>query len=349
MRFGRVEMIGPGAADSGVLERALTASGFVVGGSATVGLWCFDVSGEPSAEAVVALRALRKRCDAVALVGTGIENCPSWPERVSRWSTVVDPDGGLALFAVASGLHDDDPDASGLPELSAWVEESADAAASVELAGRDTVERLTGLRVGSAAVRTWAGGAIHSGFRELAAAGAREAAALRSGDVATFTRWFRHSTAGFEEAVVGAAAGQAAHLQSTATIGLRRYDRNGDPVPSASAPVPPVPWRDRGWGAEDAVIVLIGASSGLGVGRLAAGSMAAWFPGAAALIVAALLGVAVAAGAVALRRRVLLRNQARAWVVETVADARARTEWRVAAMLGGVEPAVAARVRRATG
>ena len=38
--------------------------------------------------------------------------------------------------------------------------------------------------------------------------------------------------------------------------------------------------------------------------------------------------------------------KARAWVAEAVADARARTEWRTAALLNAVEPVVAAQVRR---
>ncbi|MFT3898643.1 MAG: hypothetical protein QM728_00135 [Gordonia sp. (in: high G+C Gram-positive bacteria)] len=341
-RFGRVVLAGPGANDSAVLERVLVAEGFAVsdGGPAAVGLWCFDVAADPPS--VVDVRRLAQRCDAVALVGCGIEDCPTWPARVERWCDDLDPHGALPVFAVALGLPGDGP--SGVDELLAWADEQSTACAAAKLSRRDSAERLTGLRVGSAAVRTWAGGAIHTGFRELAAVGGREAAVLRAGDVDAFTRWLRTAVDDFETRVVDAAAGHAQHLRATATVGLDAHERQGPPPGPARTPVP---WPGRGWGAEDAVIVVLGASSGLGIGRLVAGSMSGWLPGWWALLLATLLGVAVAGGVVALRRRVALRGQARAWVAEVVADARARTEWRVAALLSGVEPAVVARVRRA--
>ena len=354
---GRTGVAGSGETNLSVVSRALAAEGFVVetaggagggGAEGVVGLWLFPVGAEIGAGQAAYVHRLRRRCDAVALVAVGIEDCPTWPDRAMTASRVLDPDGRLPVFAVALGLADrGDAVASGFDDLVGWIIAESDGRAAVELARRTTAERLTGLRLGSAAVRTWAGGRIHAGFRELASAGQEAAMELRVGDVERFVHWLRCSSADLERDLVGAVGEQAAHIQATALVGLAAYDRAADPRPAGPAPSMAVSWQRRTWGAEDAVLVLIGASSGLGVGRLAAGSMAGLIPGGAAVLAALLIGLGVATAAVALRRRVLLRGQARAWVAEVLADARARTEWRVAAMLTGVEAAAAAAVRRA--
>ena len=348
-RLGRVVVAG---GKSAVLCDAVAREGFVVDGSSVavgvVGLCCFDVALDVGPATVELFRSLRERCDVVALVGVGIEDCPQWPARCAAVSGALDPVGAAPLFAVALTLaQDGDAQGSGLGALIAWVGDEAAGIAGVEMTRRSAAERLTGLRVGSAAVRTWAGSRIHAGFRELVTVGQGAATRLRSGDVDRFGAWVRYSTAALEDRLVHLVAEQVAHLQATALVGLGPYSCAADPRPIVPAPTrSTVDWPGRSWGAEDAVLVLIGASSGLAAGRFVSGSLADWVPGWAAALVVALIGVGVAAVAVTLRRRVILRNQARAAMAEVVADARARTEWRVAAMLNGVEPAVAARVRR---
>lgn len=359
-RFGRVVVVGAPGADAAVLRGALAEQGFVVasdGGPAAVGLCCVDLSADDDADSAGSdaddstarrIRELRAGCHAQAIVAVGIEDCSQWPARIAALVATADPDGAVAAFAVALRVADGgDAAASGLPELVEWVVERSDAVAAIELRRRAAAERLSGLRVGSAAVRSWAGGRIHAAFRELAAAGQEAAAGVRTGDAAGFAAWVRRSADDLERRLVGAVAEQTAHLRATALVGLQTYAPGADPM--APPPGPPMPgpgWHRRAWGAEDAVIVLLGASSGLGVGRLVAGSISGWIPGWATVVCAVLIGLGVACGAVALRRRVVLRNRARAWVAEVVADARARTEWRTAALLNAVEPAVATQVRR---
>lgn len=355
-RWSRVALAGPAAPDGpdrAVVVAALAGRGLRVQERQAPGtvVWFFDVGADPPDAEVVF--GGRDRSALVAFVGVGIEECPDWPARLTRWSATSAASARLPLFAVALGIAGVSGADSGLADLVDWVDEESAARAAREVSRGDAAERLAGLRVGSSAIRAWAGGRIHSGFRELAAAGATEAAALRPADVAVFSRWLSESAAAFEQRVVGAVAGQTAHLWATALVGCGPVAAAGQgprvPVPAPaveSPPARPVHWSPRGWGAEDAVIVLLGASTGLGIGRLAAGSLAGWIPGWTALALAVAIGLGVAAGAVGLRRRVLLRNQARTWAGEVVADARARTEWRVAALVNGAEPAVAARVRR---
>ncbi|GED96144.1 hypothetical protein nbrc107697_01830 [Gordonia crocea] len=351
-RFGRVVVAGADGPPPDVLVEAFADDGFAVesvesGGDGVVGLCCFDV-GESAAPALVeSVRALRRRCGAVALVGTGLTACPTWPTRIADAARVLDPDGVLPVFALALDVaaRGERP-ASGLPELLDWVGEESDARAGAELSRRATAERLSGLRVGSAAVRSWAGGHIHGAFREVAFQAQDAAASLRARDVPAYTGWLRQCCAAVEQRLVVGVAEQAAHLQAVALVGLRAYDPVDDPRPAAPPAAAPQ-WPRRAWGAEDAVLVLIGASSGLGVGRLVAGSLSGWISPWTAVALAVVLGVSVAAGAVALRRRVLLRAQARSWAGEVIADARARTEWRVAGMLNAVEPTATARIRRA--
>jgi hypothetical protein len=360
-RFGRVAVVGSPGPDAAVLTSALDAEGFAVAsddGPAAVGLFCVDLSLSPAScfddggpqesAAKRGIGELRSRCDAVAIVGVGLECCQQWPARIAALAQAADPDGGAAVFAVALRVADaGDAAASGLPELVEWAVERSDAVAAVELSRRAAAERLSGLRVGSAAVRSWAGGAVHAGFRELAAAGQEAAAAVRTADSARLVEWITRSADDVERSLVAAVAEQTAHLRATVLVGLQAYGPTADPMPPPpTRPSAGMDWHRRAWGAEDAVIVLLGVSSGLGVGRLVAGSISGWIPGWMAVVCAVLIGLAVAFGAVALRRRVVLRARARVWVAQAVADARARTEWRTAALLNAVEPVVAAQVRR---
>lgn len=333
---------------------ALAAEGFNVAaeaGLAAVGLYFVDLADAGAKPSTMArgLADLRACCDAVAIVGVGLEDCPQWPTRIAEIAAAADPDCAAAVFAVALRVAaTGDASASGVPELVEWAVERSDSVAGTELTRRAAAERLSGLRVGSAAVRSWAGGAVHAGFRDLATVGQEAAAGVRIAEAAGFTAWIARSAENLEHGLLAAVAEQTDHLRATALVGLQAYGPSADPLPSPPVrPTAKTGWHRRAWGAEDAVIVLLGVSSGLGVGRLVAGSISGWIPGWAALVCAVLIGLGVACGAVALRRRVVLRGRARAWVAEVVGDARARTEWRTAALLNAVEPAVAAQVRRA--
>ncbi|HNP56388.1 MAG TPA: hypothetical protein PKG94_05380, partial [Gordonia sp. (in: high G+C Gram-positive bacteria)] len=330
-RFGRVAVAGSPGPDAAVLTSALDVEGFAVAsddGPAAVGLYCVDLSvgpascfddgGPQESAAKQGISELHSRCDAVAIVGVGLERCQQWPARIAALARAADPDGGAAVFAVALRVADaGDAAASGVPELVEWAVERSDAVAAVELSRRAAAERLSGLRVGSAAVRSWAGGTVHAGFRELAAAGQEAAAGMRTTEAARFVEWITRSADGLERSLVAAVAEQTAHLRATALVGLQAYSPTADPTPSPpQRPSSGMDRHRRAWGAEDAVIVLLGVSSGLGVGRLVAGSISGWIPGWMAVICAVLIGLAVAGGAVALRRRVVLRARARAWVAE---------------------------------
>ena len=99
---------------------------------------------------------------------------------------------------------------------------------------------------------------------------------------------------------------------------------------------------------EDAMVLLLGASTGIGIGRLLVAPLSSvhtlqWIAMPAAL----LIGVAVAIWVIRMRRGATLRTQLRTWVNDVLADVRARTERRVAMQLTEAESRIGGQVMRA--
>ena len=96
------------------------------------------------------------------------------------------------------------------------------------------------------------------------------------------------------------------------------------------------------------MLLLIGASTGIGIGRLAVAPLASvhtlqWISMPAAL----LLGLAVAVWVIRMRRAATVRAQVRTWVNDVLADVRARVERRVAMQLTEAESRIGGQVLRA--
>ncbi|MGW0035281.1 hypothetical protein [Gordonia sp. NPDC003376] len=107
----------------------------------------------------------------------------------------------------------------------------------------------------------------------------------------------------------------------------------------------PLPTGRRG--AEDALVVLIGASTGLGVGRLAVAPMASvqtlqWI----SMPLTLALGVAAAIWVIRVRRATVRRTDLRGWSLDVLADTRGRLEHRVAMRVAAAESRLAGQIGR---
>ncbi|MDF0529896.1 hypothetical protein P0W64_17845 [Tsukamurella sp. 8F] len=118
------------------------------------------------------------------------------------------------------------------------------------------------------------------------------------------------------------------------------------PVPDVRVPAPAPPRQDRRR-AEDAALLLVGASAGLGLGRALTvpldlvGSLRV-----AALPVSLVLGLVCAVWLLRVRRRAAARSARRAWAVDAVAAARQRTEHEIVAALVAAESAASLALAR---
>lgn len=315
----------------------------------------------------------------VALVCNHIDVFWDWPVLLRKCRDEVDPLRLCAVFAVTSAAADEP--ASGIAALVDWLhdESTHDEPATIRRAGltaaasalrtvvpdapdvvalrrrrvvltadrdRGRADRLAALRAGVADCRAVSASSTHARLRGLS-----EEAVVRADRVATrrdaahLSAWV---TAQIESCVRSATDHLGAQLDRIAAVALLGIDARPDPLGRTAGVAPsaralPGPGRV----ADDALVMMFGASTGLGVGRLVASQLAGvglvgWVSTAATAVV----GLAIALWVVRTRRQAALRTAMRSWVGQTCADARGRIDQLTAMALNDAESRVSAAITR---
>ena len=253
----------------------------------------------------------------------------------------------------------------------------------VESRDRGRVDRLGSVRAGLARVRTESAGATQDGIRALSATASARCSTLTARTVDDYVDWLAREGDDLTVRIDQAAQDGIGEVASTALIGTdvaepnqpdpsqpdpNRHDAeptsdpadtagqffdepllsSSDATPTPSTPTPfqrEVPTGRRG--AEDVLMVVVGASSGLGLGRLIVTPMAQvqtlqWISMPLTLI----LGVAVAGLVIRVRRAATLRNEMRSWTSDALAEIRARIDQRVSMRIGAAEPRMTGQLGR---
>jgi hypothetical protein len=351
-----------------------------------VGLFLIDPVAVVDAEDVRRLTELRSHAAAVALVCTRIDAFWDWPDALYASRELLDPDRRLPVFAVtAAGALDGDHGASGLPDLVAWIREqlSADAESLQRLASdsktqaaidsvraeiradesagiarerelmvgrrdRGRIDRLHAVRVAAGRLRADLLAAVHSDSRAFGEAVAREVDRMR-GRSDGFELWFRGQVERRAARVRRNLAHELAAWEGIALAGLEDASAaaDADPLDMRSRPLPCRPVPTTAIRREDLMVVMLGASAGLGLGRLVVAPMAAvdtlqWV----SMPLSLLLGFLVAGIVVRERRLAAARARLRGWAQDAVAELRAVLEQEVVAAIGAAESTLAGRIGR---
>ncbi|MEO9326328.1 hypothetical protein [Gordonia aurantiaca] len=350
-----------------------------------IALIVVDPSSSVGEEEKALLDAARARVGTVALVCSRIDAFWEWPRTVREHRRLLDPFGTVPLFGVsAAAALGGAVDESGVDELIAWIRQALDAPAAIRderarlAAGAGAVERLLGSQTGGrpadldellarrrellnsrdrgrldriAALRAGLARARSMSSAELAA-GVRELSALAAGAAPDTDpehgEWLRQRWSELADRVRRATDERIDEVASTTLVGL-----DPEPVaaePWADAPLPPdTPSnRRRRTAGEDALLVIIGASTGLGVGRLVVAPMASvqtlqWV----SMPLTLLLGVALAAWIIRVRRAALDRSDRAARGVEQLTSARAAFDHRLGLRIAAAETRIAGQIGRA--
>ncbi|GAC50481.1 hypothetical protein GOACH_25_00170 [Gordonia aichiensis NBRC 108223] len=331
-------------------------------------------------EEIAVLHELTAAVGNVALVCGRIESFWDWPRIVRGYRAELDPDELLPVFAVsATAALAGAVDESGIGDLIEWFSTPASAVGDGVAAGTPTPagevmsvgdarmradalatrrarllaqrdrgrsDRLASLRAGIVRVRAQSSADIATRVRELAAGAEHRSNAVTNADVEATATWLDREIAGL---VADIDAVTHARLDAVASSTLVGLDVDDPPVQRADEPMGTrrdVPSGRRT--GEDAMVLVIGASTGIGIGRLAVAPLASvhtlqWISMPAAL----LLGLAVAVWVIRMRRAATTRAQVRTWVGEVLADARTRVERRVAMVLSEAESRIGGQLLRA--
>ncbi|OBC06031.1 MULTISPECIES: hypothetical protein [unclassified Gordonia (in: high G+C Gram-positive bacteria)] len=330
-------------------------------------------------EDLAALRELTSAVEHVALVCCRIESFWDWPRIVRGYRSELDPAGALPVFAVsAAAALAGAVEESGIGDLLDWfatpnaeptaripqpktpqaptpvdtddrVDPDALAirrARLLALRDRGRADRLASLRAGIVRVRAQSSADITARVRALVARAEHRGAATTGSDVEADAAWLDREIDGL---VTDLDAITDTRLDAVASSTLVGLDVDDPPAHRDDEPI--VARRDLPSGrrtGEDAMLLLIGASTGIGIGRLAVAPLASvhtlqWISMPAAL----LLGLAVAVWVIRMRRAATVRAQVRTWVNDVLADVRARVERRVAMQLTEAESRIGGQVLRA--
>ncbi|MGU3291533.1 hypothetical protein [Williamsia sp. M5A3_1d] len=337
---------------------------------ARVGLLVIDPSSVVGDEEAALFTRLRSVATTVAVVCTKVDAFWDWPTNARASRAVLDPTGRWPVFAVSgaaavAGAVDE----SGVDELIGWIRQSPPVAphdtagdarvarrrSATDLAatrarlvrGRDRgrADRLAALRSGLASIRARAIADLNAGVRDIGAASRDTVAGLRDDDVAAHAEWVGTAVTHLRDRLDARVRTELDQIRAVALLGI-------EPVaPVAPAPRrPPVtlrPRAERRRGAEDALMVLVGASGGATLGRLVVTPFAQvhtlqWITVPVALVI----GVAMAIGVVRLRRVAALRTAVRTWTTEAVGEARAAIEHDLLDRITAAEPVIAGQVSR---
>lgn len=370
-------------ADSGVPVAVGDVSD--AGTDVTVALLVVDPTSSVGDEECALLDDLLTRVGTVAVVCTKIDAFWEWPRILRAQRALLDPDRRLPIFAVSSpAALGGAADESGVPALLAWVTEQLDApsgigggtpvrrrvddAATVQMCDdevekltrrrrmlltsrdRGRADRLAAARSELGRVRSQSLADVAAGSRALAAAATDRCARISAGGVDDYVSWFTGRTAELSERIDRAVDERIDEVRAVTLAGVDGgpggSDRTATAEPPPDArPARPVPTGRRG--AEDALVVLIGASTGLGIGRLVVAPMASfhtvqWISMPLTLV----LGVAIAAWVVRVRRTAALRTEMRGWSTDALAEARARLDHRVTLRVAAAEPQLTGQITR---
>ena len=330
-------------------------------------------------EDVAALRELTSVVGHVALVCGRIESFWDWPRIVREYRSELDPAGALPVFAVsAAAALAGAVDESGIGDLLDWFatpnsEPTARApqpkspqaptpvdsddrvdpdalairrARLLALRDRGRADRLASLRAGIVRVRAQSSADIAARIRALVARAEHRRTSTTDSDLDADAAWLDREIG---RLVTDLDAITHTRLDAVASSTLVGLDVDDPPAHRDDEPIGAR--RDLPSGrrtGEDAMVLLIGASTGIGIGRLAVAPLASvhtlqWISMPAAL----LLGLAVAVWVIRMRRAATMRAQVRTWVNDVLADVRARVERRVAMQLTEAESRIGGQVLRA--
>ena len=364
------------APDLDLVERTPTAA-------AGLAVLVVDPSSSVADEELQLLDDLRAAYGVVGLVCTKIDAFWEWPRVLRSHRRTLDPYESLPLFAVSGvAAMSGGLDESGVVALVEWLREQMSAPVEirrhrarlaaaqgavehlldeldatepdrldelmrrrhrlVESRDRGRTDRLTAVRAGLHRVRAESSSQVQAGLRSIGSdlagldigpAERRRALSARLDDLAA--------------AVSSATDERIEEVSAGALIGL---DTDTEPADEESWRVEVGPIRDTTdarRGAEDALVVLIGASTGLGVGRLVVTPMASvqtlqWISMPLTLV----LGVAVAVWVIRMRRGATARAAARGWVSEVLAEVRSRVDHQIGQRVAGAETRIAGQIAR---
>lgn len=354
---------------------------------AVVGLLVIDASSVAGEFERGLLDELRTTVGVAAIVCTKVDAFWDWPTNAKASRAVLDPAEALPMFAVSgaaavAGAADE----SGVDELMRWIREhtddepariSARAAAARSavadeidrrrLAGgapvtaqalattrarlvrsrdRGRADRLGALRGGLNRVRSDAVADLDAGIRDIGARSRDAVGGLRGADVDRYATWLASAVTELRDRLEAGVRDDLDRIRSVALLGVEPVSPGPSPAPQRE-PVTLRPHSERRRTAEDALLVLFGASAGIGLGRLVVTPLAEvrtlqWISMPLALIV----GVVIAALVVRLRRIGALRAQMRSWSADALAESRATIEHDVLGAITAAEPVIAGQVMR---
>lgn len=288
-------------------------------------------------------------CLAGAADESGVDELVDWLA-----TELADPNGDRrqrAQRAAARGAVDHALDTAELDSDS-----DAEVAELVErrkalVAGRDRgrTDRLAALRTGLNRARTDVQGEVVGDVRALSRQGARRCAELGRGQVDGYVAWVR---AGAETIAARSAKmldDRLNEVRRTILLGTDSSATGGNGIGPGSIDqvlswqAPPKPRR----AGEDALLMVLGASTGLGVGRLIVSPMEQvatlqWV----SMPITLLLGVAVAAWVIRSRRLTLRRQQLRTWTTETLTEVRGWLERSIVAAVTDADAQIAGQITR---
>lgn len=355
------------------------------GSRAAVAILVLDPSSGVADPEAALLEQLHAEASMVAIVCNKIDAFWDWPTLLKANRALLDPDGRLPIFAVSAaaalaGHHAE----SGFAELIAWLHEQlapvarperlatavaerelgelidelasrdrddpaagllAERAAAIGARDRGRLDRLAALRGGASRIRGGVIAELNVGARALSnEAGARAAALPRSG-ADDLAGWLSAQLGGLRDRNHSRAADEIDALEARTMLGLEESDPAGPAGRLHPAPMPPLPSPRRG--AEEALLVVFGASAGLGLGRLVVTPMSGvdtlqWISMPLTLIV----GVVIAIGLVRLRRLSNLRTAMGSWAQGAITDTRSTVEQEVSRQLLTAESVIGGRLTR---
>lgn len=209
---------------------------------------------------------------------------------------------------------------------------------------RGRTDRLAAVRAGLSRVRSQSSAELHAAVRDLAATAADRAPVADR----EYGTWVRTGWADLADRIRCRADERVDAVRATALVGLDAEPAQDDPWPAVDLDTERPSNRARRAGAEDALLVVIGASTGLGVGRLVVAPMASvqtlqWI----SMPLALLLGVAVAAWVIRVRRTAVTRSERVARTAELLAEARTALDHQLALRVTAAETRIAGQIARA--
>ncbi|MCX2963702.1 GTPase domain-containing protein [Gordonia aquimaris] len=219
----------------------------------------------------------------------------------------------------------------------------------LESRDRGRADRLAVVRAGLTRVRSETIADIAGGTRALAADATARTAGLSARGRDEFARWLTDQTTAMRARVDTATDERLDEVSAAALLGIDAAAPRPAPVAGTDDVGPPfdrpVPTARRS--GEDLLVVLIGASSGLGLGRLIVAPMASvhtlqWVSMPLTLV----LGVLVAVLVIRVRRSAAVRAEMRTWSGEALNETRARLEHRVGSRVAAAEAHLIGQITR---